>query len=102
MRKHARKDGNHKEIVETLRRLGLTVFDTASLGNGFPDLVVGGFGVNLLVEVKDGSAPPSQQHLTPEQMIFINQWRGLVYLVASPADCLSVHAIMKNLGTHNY
>ena len=81
MRKFARKDGNHKDIILTFRSLGATVFDTASLGSGFPDCVVGMRGNNVLVEIKDGSLPPSKRKLTPDELKFHDEWRGKVVII---------------------
>lgn len=81
MRKFARKDGNHKEIIAAFRSLGATVFDTASLGSGFPDCVVGMRGNNMLVEIKDGSLPLSKRKLTPDELKFHDEWRGKVVII---------------------
>ncbi len=79
MRRIARKDKNHKGIVKSLRALpGVTVFDTASLGDGFPDIIVGYKGKNFLFEIKDGSKPPSQRVLTPDEIEFHGGWKGQV------------------------
>ena len=53
-----------------LRLLVAACADTGGAGDGFPDLVVGIVGHNLLMEVKDGTKPPSAQKLTAEQAIF--------------------------------
>ena len=59
MRRAARVDGNHAEIVAALRSFpGVSVCSLASLGNGVPDLIVGLAGQNYLVEVKDGEKSP--------------------------------------------
>ena len=51
--KSVHRDANHKEILKALRDAGLRVFDTAALGDGFPDLVVvRKDGTVRLVEVK--------------------------------------------------
>jgi len=81
MRKFARKDGNHKEIIAAFRSFGATVFDTASLGSGFPDIVVGMRNNNVLVEIKDGSLPPSKRKLTPDELKFHADWRGKVVVI---------------------
>jgi len=81
MRKYARKDSNHKEIIQAFRDLGATVFDTASLGSGFPDCVLGFRGVNVLVEIKDGSLPPSKRKLTPDEHKFHATWLGRVVII---------------------
>lgn len=64
---YARKvDGPHKDIRDALRRCGWTVTDTSRLP-GFVDLVCARRGRLELVEVKDGSKPPSAQKLTEAQ-----------------------------------
>jgi hypothetical protein len=59
-----RVDANQAAIVEALKRLGWHVHDTSRLGGGFVDLVIARRGVLRLVEVKDGSKPPSAQAFT--------------------------------------
>ena len=58
-RKRARTDSNQTEIAQTFRDMGATVAFTHTIGGGFPDLVIGFRGVNLLIEIKDGAKPPS-------------------------------------------
>lgn len=81
MRKYARKDSNHKEIIQAFRDLGATVFDTAALGSGFPDCVLGFRGQNVLVEIKDGLLPPSKRKLTPDEQKFHATWLGRVVII---------------------
>ena len=76
MRKRGRVDANQKKIVEQLRRLGCSVAVTSMIGNGFPDLVVGDGNRNYLIELKDGTKPPSAQALTNDEIMFIDNWRG--------------------------
>lgn len=54
MRRAARTDGNHGEIVTALRRVGCVVLDLSRVGEGCPDLLVRapGQGDLLLMEVK--------------------------------------------------
>ena len=52
MRKRARIDGNHVEIVAALRQVGAFVQSIATIGNGCPDLLVAYHGRVFLVEVK--------------------------------------------------
>lgn len=64
MRRRARTDRNHAEIVQALRQVGWHVFDTSRLGNGFPDLVIHRGGPVRLVELKDkGGALTAAQEL---------------------------------------
>ena len=68
-----RVDSNHSLVVKTLRELGCSVFDTSSVGRGFPDLVVSK-GATALVEVKrDATAP-----YTKSQLEFLKNWQGTV------------------------
>jgi Holliday junction resolvase len=89
MRKAASIDGNQPEIVTTLRKIGCSVAITSGLGDGFPDLVVGRRGRNLLVEVKDGSKIPSKRKLTPDQIEFHAAWRGTIVIVESIDEALA-------------
>ena len=76
-----RVDANQREIVEGLRKLGLSVACTHEVGNGFPDLVVGSLNRNYLLEIKDDNKPPSQQRLTEDEQRFHDTWRGQVAVV---------------------
>lgn len=82
-----RTDANQKEIVEKLRSLGFSVWSTHVIGKGFPDLVVGKYAMNFLIEVKDGAKPPSSQRLTEDELVFHRSWKGHVCILASPLDC---------------
>jgi hypothetical protein len=67
MRRAARTDRNHAEIVSALRKVGAHVTSLAAVGDGCPDLLVGYRGKLHAVEVKDGRKPPSHRALTLEQ-----------------------------------
>ena len=88
--KNGRRDGNHAEIRDVLRLVpGCRVFDAADVGQGFPDLVVGFMGRIYLLEVKDGSLPPSKRKLTAAEKRFHVAWDLLpVYVVESVDDAL--------------
>lgn len=83
MRRRARIDSNHATIVTAFRDAGASVLSLASVGSGCPDLLVGFRSRNYLVEVKDGSRPPSERRLTPDQELFHFRWRGQVVVVDS-------------------
>lgn len=93
-----RTDFNQSRIVERFRSLGCQVFVTSSLGKGFVDLVVKAPYSHraLLVEVKDGSKPPSQQKLTPDEIKFHNDWFGCVHIIKSEDEATEL--VMKELG----
>ena len=55
MRRAAKVDSNHHDIVKAYRKGGWSVYSTAQLGDGFPDLVVAppwDFDGVFLIEVK--------------------------------------------------
>lgn len=89
-----RVDSNQVEIVKALRKIGCTVTPTHTVGDGFPDLVVGRNGINHLMELKDGTKPPSKRELTPDERKFHIEWRGTVHVVYSVEDALRVVGAM--------
>jgi hypothetical protein len=86
MRRAARTDANHGQIIAALRQMGYTVLDLSRLGQGCPDLLVARHGITTLVEVKDGTKPPSARRLTPMESAFIQHWKGRVIVIASVDD----------------
>lgn len=76
MRRAAKIDANQPEIVKALRQIGCTVQPLHTVGDGCPDLLVGAFGVTLLMEVKDGTKPPSARRLTEDQLVWHGAWSG--------------------------
>lgn len=77
MRRAARVDVNQRQITKELREQGYSVAITSQLGKGFPDIVVGFKGVNLMVELK----ATSKDKLTPHEVEFRDNWKGQ-YLIA--------------------
>lgn len=96
MRRAAKVDDNHKEIVSAYRSVGASVLDLSSVGQGCPDLLVGFRGVNYLVEIKDGSKPPSRRKLTDDQVKFFDTWLGQRIVIKSITEALeaigAIHA----------
>jgi hypothetical protein len=91
MRRAARRDGNHNDVVDRFRALGCSVFETDRVGDGFPDLVVGCLGVNHLVEVKNPETRYGRQGLNNGQTLFDAAWRGArVWLVCSVDEATAV------------
>lgn len=82
----AKTDANQTEIVEALRAIGAMVYPTHRLGGGFPDLLVGWKGRLLLLEVKDGSKPPSARLLTDKEQGFHAAWTGYPVIVVESAE----------------
>lgn len=78
-----RTDENQKEIVSIFRSLGASVQVLSDLGKGCPDIVIGIFGKNYLVEIKNGKKPPSGQRLTEAEQVFFDSWKGQVCIIKS-------------------
>ena len=85
MRRAARIDSNQNEIVDALRRCGASVLITSQLKNCF-DILVGYKGVNYIIEIKDGSKPPSQRKLTTGEKRFRDEWKGGKYYVVESVE----------------
>ena len=79
-------DANQPEIVKAFRTLGATVEPMHTVGRGFPDLCVAIPGKTFLVEVKDGTKPPSAQKLTAAQVEFHATWPDKIEIVTSVDD----------------
>ena len=91
MRQAAKVDANQPDVVSALRKIGAKVYVASSFGKGFPDLIVGFRGAFYLLEVKDGSKPPSARKLTPEQQEFHAEWAGYpVHVVESAEQAIAV------------
>jgi hypothetical protein len=83
-------DKNQPELIHFLHKIGASVQRLQAIGDGCPDLLVGFGGRNFLVEVKDGSKPPSARLLTKDQGAWRAAWSGQYAVVESKEDCLSV------------
>ena len=86
MRKHGRTDANQTEVIKALRQAGANVVSLANCGAGIPDLLIGFRQKTYLLEVKDGSKPPSQRELTPDQRVFHAGWYGGPLMVVNSVD----------------
>ena len=90
MRTAARVDANQAAVVAGLRRVGATVALTHMIGDGFPDCIAGYRGVNYLLEIKDENKPPSKRRLTPDEVIWHQNWAGQVTTVKNLDEALLV------------
>ncbi len=90
MRLAAKVDRNQAEIVDALRKCGISVRSTASLGHGFPDLIAAnGDGQVWLIEVKG-----KKGKLTSDQVAFIESWRGDVHIARTVDDALRIVGVL--------
>lgn len=93
VRTRAKVDGNQAEIVKALRGVGCSVQHLHTVGKGCPDILVGRDGMNILMEIKDGSLPPSRRALTDDEAEWHDAWRGSVCVVKSVEDALTAIGI---------
>jgi len=89
--RRARVDATQKEIVAAFRRCGFSVAHTHTVGGGFPDVVVARHGWTALVEIKDGTKPPSARKLTPDEEKFHREWPGEIHIIESPDDVVRLY-----------
>ena len=85
MRRAAKVDLNHRELVQTFRALGAEVQDLSRVGCGCPDLLVSHGGRSFLVEVKG-----ARGKLTPDQRDWHNRWQAPVYIVRTVEEAVSL------------
>lgn len=82
-----RIDKNQPEIVARFRKLGCSVAILSEVGKGVPDVIVSlkrnSRPWTALIEIKDGSKPPSARKLTPDEQDFHNKWQGELYIIES-------------------
>lgn len=83
-------DDNHGDVVKALLAVGCSVQSLGSVGCGCPDLLVGLAGVNILVEVKDGTNIPSRQKLNDEQRKWFAFWKGQKDVAHSPEEAVEI------------
>lgn len=91
MRRAAKVDLNQRQMVEQLRACGFTVRHTHTIGKGFPDLIVGRWDINLLVEVKREG-----EKLTPDEREFFETWKGAAIIATSAEQVIAEFGKLAN------
>lgn len=86
MRRAARVDGNHKEIVAALTPIVGSLINTSGLGRGFPDLVIGHCGTTLCMEVKNPATQYGRKGLNERQASWRDNWHGGPYAVVDSVE----------------
>ena len=81
----AKVDLNHGEIVDALRKCGVSVQSLASIGNGCPDLLCAKPDGMWLIEVK---GPKGRTNIAQQK--FIADWHGPVYIARTVDDALKI------------
>ena len=89
MRRAARRDDNEKDIIQAMRTEGAYV--KVINDEGLFDLLVNHRGETMLIEVKDGSKPPSARRLTEAEQKFHHEWPGSdLYIINSVEEALAL------------
>lgn len=88
MRRKARLDDNHNEVVKALRKMGCSVQSLASIGNGVPDILVARCGKMALAEIKDGAKVPSKRRLTEDEINWHANWKAPVWVIQSVQEAI--------------
>lgn len=68
MRRAAKVDGNHADLVAGLRACGAFVQSLATVGQGCVDVLCGFRGRWFVFEIKDPAQPLHKQKLTPDEV----------------------------------
>ena len=76
-------DANQASIVKVFRQMGFSVQHLHTMASGCPDLMIGKAGINYLVEIKDGSKPPSKSKLNELQEKWFREWNGQAIVIKS-------------------
>jgi hypothetical protein len=90
-RRANRKDANHAAIACLLQQVGAHVIDAAAAPTLGFDLLVAYRGQMYIMEIKDGSKPPCERQLTPneqEQQAALERHGVEYYVVLSEDDAL--------------
>ena len=90
MRRAAKIDTNHTEIVSAFRKLGCSVLPLHTVGGGCPDIAVGKHSKTVLVEIKDGNKSSSRKKFTKDEEKFHEEWLGSVFVVESVEDVIAL------------
>jgi hypothetical protein len=95
MSKYRRKDANQNPIVRELMQAGYSVIDLSAVGDGLPDILVGG------IDRRDGTRKAwpmeiktEKGKLNPLQEEWHAAWRGPVHIVRTPTEALAVVGVI--------
>jgi hypothetical protein len=80
-----RKDANHGSVLDRILSIGWSALDLAQYGAPV-DLAVSKGRTCALVEIKDGSKPPSARKITKAGQAARDRWQGPYLVVTSPDD----------------
>lgn len=81
-----RVDANQTELVHEAERLGAQVQRISDIGSGCPDLLLSHKNRWHVIEVKDGSKPPSKRQLRENQVEWHRRFDAPVWIWESMED----------------
>lgn len=90
MRRAAKVDKNHAELVKAFRELGYSVLSLARLGSGVPDALVAKDGKSALIEFKSAKGK-----LNKDQLDFVTKWHGAIEVARSVDDVIRIDALLQ-------
>ena len=79
----AKVDKNQSEIVQALRKSGVSVLHLHMVGKNAPDILCGFRSENYLMELKSGKAQPTEGQIKWHQ-----EWRGNVFVIRTVEEAL--------------
>lgn len=88
--RHGRRDSCHAPIREALRACGLPVWDTADLGDDFPDLITARHHVTYMLECKDPDHGEETAGQQLARLTWISKGGGPWVVVHTVAEALEV------------
>ena len=85
----AKKDANHKEIIEFIQKAGAPYIDLSPLGCGVPDVLVEVRGSLQLWEIKNINTSYGKKGLNKNQKAWAEKWKGVpVRIIYNVDDAL--------------
>lgn len=101
MKYGAKKDANHKEIVDALTAMGANVLDLSSLGCGVPDILVWTVRGWILADIKNPNTAYGKKGLNKRQREWAAAWKGgPVYIIRTVDEAkLLVEGKLESLGS---
>lgn len=98
MRRAARRDHGEQDIIKAMRSCGAYV--KVINDEGTFDLLCHYNGRTLLLEIKDGTKPPSARRLTDAEQKFHDEWPGdNLYIINSVQEALDLLKTCGRIGT---
>jgi len=91
MRRAAKVDSNHPEILAAFRQLGCSVLPLHQLGGGVPDALIGLGGRSILVEIKAGKG-----QLNEGQAIWHADWKGAIATVRDMGGVITTVKLLRS------